>query len=326
MRRKCGPMTLADIVDMIIDGLKMPFHYLVDPDKRIHWLYVLTSALLAYYVYRKARVKSSFWHFLFNKDIWWSRSALVDYGLVFFNGLVKVFLVAPYLIFGLYLAFYTNEWLIDLFGYPESGMSFGWTLFLYTLTLTLVGDFATYVVHYLMHRIPLLWEFHKIHHSATVLNPVTQYRIHPIELLINNAKGIVVFGLVMGLFDYWSANEIDKMTFMGANVFSFVFLAFGANLRHSHVRLKYFNFLEYVFISPYQHQIHHSDNPVHFNRNMGAKLAIWDWIFGTLVRSEEAEDIHFGLGEKEVPRYDSLWKNLYRPFINLARMLVPAKK
>ena len=60
---------------------------------------------------------------------------------------------------------------------------------------------------------------------------------------------------------------------------------FGANLRHSHVKLKYPSFLEYIFISPHQHQIHHSDNPIHFNKNMGSKLAIWDWLLGTLVLS-----------------------------------------
>ena len=45
---------------------------------------------------------------------------------------------------------------------------------------------------------------------------------------------------------------------------------------------------EYLLISPYQHQIHHSDNPKHFNKNMGSKLAIWDWMFGTLVLSKSA--------------------------------------
>ena len=90
-----------------------------------------------------------------------------------------------------------------------------------------------------MHKLPFLWEFHKIHHSATSLNPLTQYRIHPFELIINNIRSILIFGLVTGLFDYLSAHQIDKLVFLGVNVFHFIFLLLGANLRHSHVKLKY---------------------------------------------------------------------------------------
>ena len=43
-----------------------------------------------------------------------------------------------------------------------------------------------------MHKIPILWEFHKIHHSATSLNPITQYRLHPLELLINTLENIAI--------------------------------------------------------------------------------------------------------------------------------------
>jgi sterol desaturase/sphingolipid hydroxylase (fatty acid hydroxylase superfamily) len=168
-----------------------------------------------------------------------------------------------------------------------------------------------------MHRIPFLWEFHKVHHSATSLNPITQYRLHPVELIVNNAKGILVLGVVTGLFSYLSANPVELVTVIGANIFSFAFLVFGANLRHSRIPLKYFGWLEYIFISPYQHQIHHSNKTAHFNKNMGSKLAVWDWIFGTLIRSESVESLTFGIGKEEEPIYDSLWKNLVMPFKNL---------
>ncbi|MBL4585451.1 MAG: sterol desaturase family protein [Flavobacteriales bacterium] len=310
-------MSLNEVFFSLIEGLRMPFGYLSDIEKRIHPLYLLSSAVLAFYVYRRSRLKNSFLAYLFRKDVWLSRSARIDYFLIFFNGIVKVFLIAPYLVFGFYLANRVENFLPTIFGYPQSGLSDTTTIILFTIVLTLLGDLATYVIHYLMHRIPFLWEFHKVHHSATVLNPITQYRLHPIELIINNIRGILILGLVTGIFQYLSANPIKEMTFIGANVFSFAFLLFGSNLRHSHVRLRYFNWLEYIFISPFQHQIHHSNNPEHFNSNMGAKLAIWDWMFRTLVRSNDVEKIQFGLGQEEDAHYGSVWGNLYLPFRNL---------
>ncbi|PCH75293.1 MAG: sterol desaturase, partial [Flavobacteriaceae bacterium] len=193
---------------------------------------------------------------------------------------------------------------------------------IYTLALVIIGDFASFFVHWLMHKIPVLWEFHKIHHSATTLNPFTQYRLHPVEIILNNAKAILIIGLITGFFDYFSNNLLSKHTIIGVNIFNFLFLVFGANLRHSHVPFKYFNFLEYFLISPYQHQIHHSNNPADFDKNMGAKLAIWDSLFGTLKRSEEVTSVQFGLGLGDDKNYDTLGKNLWMPFRNTYKKLI----
>lgn len=310
-------MTLTEVYMGLMEGLRMPLGYLVDTEKRIHFLYLFSSLVLAYYVYRRSRQNTSFWAYLFGNGSYMSRSAFVDYGLIFFNGVFKAFLIGPYLVFGFYLAYEVEDFLPTVFGYPTGDLSSTSAIVLFTIALTLTADLATYIVHFLMHRVPFLWEFHKVHHSATVLNPITQYRLHPVELIINNAKGIVVFGLVTGTFQYLSSEPIREMTFIGANVFSFAFLIFGANLRHTHIRLTYFHWLENVFISPFQHQIHHSNRPEHFNSNLGAKLAIWDRLFGTLIRSRDVGDIRFGIGEGEHDRYNSISKNLYMPFRNL---------
>ena len=177
-----------------------------------------------------------------------------------------------------------------------------------------------------MHKIPFLWEFHKVHHSAEVLNPLTQYRIHPIELLFNNLRGLLVFGLLTGVFDYLSEAPINKLTIIGINAFHFLFLIFGANLRHSHVKLKYWGFLEYIFISPFQHQVHHSDNPQHFDKNMGSKFAIWDWMFGTLVRSKSVGKVKFGLGPEDKSYGTSFASNLFSPFAKAFSKLLFWKK
>ena len=124
-----------------------------------------------------------------------------------------------------------------------------------------------------------------------------------------------------GFFDYLSSHQIDKMMFLGANIFHFLFLFLGANLRHSHVKLKYPKFLEYIFISPFQHQIHHSNNPKHFSKNMGSKFALWDWMLGTLVLSKSVGRISFG-ADNDNSNFDSLFKNLFNPFRAIGNSII----
>lgn len=302
-------------IDKAIDAFKMPLEFLfVNTDKRIYWLYLLSSIALALYVYYQSRQKQSLIKFLFNKEHWTSKSAIVDYLFIIFNSYIKVFLIGPFLISGLHLAYYTKEYLLETFGYHQFDIGKTEAIIYYTLTLTILGDLLTYLVHYIFHKVPFLWNFHKVHHSASVLNPITQYRLHPVELLANNLKGIVVFGVVLGFFDYLVGTQINKLTFLGVNIFSFIFLTWGSNLRHSHIKLTYFDWLESIFISPFQHQIHHSKKSEHYDKNLGAKLAIWDWMFGTLVKSKQVEELEFGLDTEDVPS-DSFLKNLYKPFV-----------
>lgn len=301
--------TLNEIGRVILDNF-------TNSDNRLYPLYLLSSILLALFVYLRTKHKDTFLNYIFNKKTWLSQSAKIDYSLFIFNSLIKVLLIGPYLAFGLYLAFYTDDYLARTFGYERFTLSQTETLVYYTIAITLLSDFTTYVIHYLMHRFEFLWEFHKIHHSATTLNPVTEYRIHPVELILLNVKETLVFGLAMGVFEYLSANQVETINFLGINVFSFLFLFMGANLRHSSVKLKYFNFLEYIFISPYQHQIHHSNRPEHFDRNMGSKLAVWDWMFGTLLRSEQIDKITYGISQDTDldKKYESFTNNLWLPF------------
>ncbi len=301
----------------ISEFINLTFGYFFNTSKRINVLYLISSLALAYYVFRKSKKEGSFFlNYIFNKKVWLSKSAGVDYKMFLFNGLVKLLLITPYVYLGFAISFYVSDFITSKYGYFSKPLSYTQTVFVYTIVLTIVSDFFTYIVHLALHKIPLLWEFHKIHHSATSMNPITQYRIHPIELIINNIKGIFVFGTITGLFDYLSTGIVSKWIFLGANVFSFVFFMFGANLRHSHVKFRYYKFLEYLFISPVQHQIHHSKNPIHWNKNMGSRLAIWDWFFGTLFLSKGIEKISFGISDSEDPKYSTFIQNIINPFKN----------
>lgn len=293
-----------------LKGVAIPFSYFSTPEKRVFLPYLFCSLPLAFWVYRKKSRARSFWSYLFPRKVWLGSSAKVDYGFFLLNGVVKVLLIGPFLSYGVVLAFWINQLLVAQWGRVDTGLSATDTVLYYTLFITLFGDLSSYLVHRLMHELPILWQFHKTHHSATTLNPITQYRIHPVELVLNNMRGAFVFGFCTGIFDYLSHERVSMLTFIGVNVFTFAFFTFGANLRHSHVAFRYWGPLERVLISPYQHQIHHSDAPEHQGKNLGAKFAVWDALFGTLLCSTEVEGVRFGLGRDGAER-NSFLENLF---------------
>jgi sterol desaturase/sphingolipid hydroxylase (fatty acid hydroxylase superfamily) len=68
------------------------------------------------------------------------------------------------------------------------------------------------------------------------------------------------------------------------------------NLQHSHFWITFPGFWGNIFLSPAHHQVHHSKDPAHFNKNLGSTLAVWDWLFGTLHKpSRHREKLEFGV-------------------------------
>jgi sterol desaturase/sphingolipid hydroxylase (fatty acid hydroxylase superfamily) len=131
-----------------------------------------------------------------------------------------------------------------------------------------------------------LWRFHAIHHSAEILTPITLYRVHCVELVINSMRSIGVLGGISGVFIYCFPGKISMIDIMGVSALSWMFNMVGSNLRHSSIRLEFGRFERY-FISPAQHQIHHSSAKEHYDVNFGVCLAIWDRLFRTLIFSSE---------------------------------------
>ena len=161
-----------------------------------------------------------------------------------------------------------------------------------------------------MHQWRFLWAFHKVHHSATNLTPITVFRTHPIEGLLFTFRSAIAQGLIISLFIFLFSDGVDLYTVLGANIFVFFFNVFGSNLRHSHIGIQYWKWLEYILISPAQHHLHHSVAEEHHNKNFGAALAIWDWIFGSLHHSENTQKLV--LGVKDKTKYDlSSLRGLY---------------
>ncbi len=309
--------------DQLIQAISMPFLTFFGNqsdsfgEKRIYWIYLLSSLLLAFCIYFYEKRKESFGKYIFNKKVWLSKSACIDYIYIFFNSFVKVFLLSIIFRWAPYFVFYLEDFLVMHFGYSQLTFNIWWASFFFLIAFTLVEDFFSFLIHWLFHKIPILWQFHKVHHSATVMNPITQYRIHPVELLFNNISYLIALGLVQGIFSWIYFSHKEDVTYISTNVFTILFFFSGANLRHSHVKLRYFSFLENFFISPFQHQIHHSNDPKHFNKNLGSKFALWDILFGTLVKSHEAKYIKFGIGTKENKDFDTFFKTLWKPFFKM---------
>ena len=182
-------------------------------------------------------------------------------------------------------------------------------------------DGALYFAHYLQHRFPLLWEFHKVHHSAEVLTPITVYRMHPVDDLLSGSIAGISMGLAIGLFQTLYANGIGWYSVAGLNLGVIVFYLFGYNLRHSHIWLSYPPILSHFLISPAQHQIHHSVDPAHFGKNLGFIFAFWDWAVGTLYVPKTREMVKCGVAGTEPKDFDAVWKLYCLPFRSIARLV-----
>ena len=150
-----------------------------------------------------------------------------------------------------------------------------------------------------MHKWPILWALHKVHHSAETLNPITVYRTHPFEGILFSLRGAFSQGIVISMFFFIFGDKVDLVTILGVNFLVFSFHVAGSNLRHSHIDIKYWTWLEKVLISPAQHQLHHSLDERHYDKNFGAALAIWDWIFGSLHHSEDIDDLVLGVEDDD---------------------------
>lgn len=312
------------MVDITADYLDAVAGLFADPSKRIFLGYLAAAVLVGGVVlclrYRLGPVRAA--RHLFSRKVWWSRSAQADYALFALNQGIMMTL-APRLLSTLALATLLFESLhVWMNGRPALWPAAPvWTIVaVYTVVQFLADDAGKYIVHRLMHRWPVLWAFHRVHHSAETLTPFTVFRTHPVEGVLFALRASVTQGVCIALFVFFFAERATLATVLGANVFLFAFNALGSNLRHSHIPFGYPAWLERILISPRQHQVHHSLAPEHYDRNFGAALAIWDWIGGTLYRPARRERLRFGLCDG-LPVAHSLPALYLAPMVHAGRAL-----
>ena len=301
------------------------FHHFVDPKKRVFLGYIVLSIAIALFwlvFFRKKGLKSAFFK-VFDKQILLSGSAISDYKMFLINR-VLMLVLSPYLLTQLAVAtfFYYSLLSLPIGGFLSSlnGTPTVIVATLFTFVFFTFDDFTKYWVHRWMHKWPVLWALHKVHHSAETLNPITVYRTHPLEGILFSLRGAFSQGVVISMFFFMFGNKVDLVTILGVNFFVFSFHVAGSNLRHSHIDIKYWSWLEKILISPAQHQLHHSLDERHYDKNFGAALAIWDWIFGSLHHSEDIDKLVLGVEDDDLnPRSV---KELYlKPLIEILNIL-----
>ncbi len=195
----------------------------------------------------------------------------------------------------------------------------------WTLGLFLAYELAYFTDHTLSHRIPVLWEFHKVHHSAEVLTPITNFRVHPIDSIVFVNIVAVIMGISKALLmRYAGPAPIPVDTWAFALVFGLAMSIF-AQFQHTNVWLPITGPLGHLIVSPAHHQIHHSSDARHHDKNMGNLLAVFDWLFGTLyVPEKKRQKLAFGVDTLPNPRHD-LHEGLVQPFLDAARHLTPGQ-
>lgn len=183
--------------------------------------------------------------------------------------------------------------LLGLIAIPE------WARFVLTL---LVLDVWTYWWHRLNHVIPILWRFHRAHHTDTEMGATTAYRFHPVEIVFSSILRVPII-LLLGL-------KPEGLLWYE------VILTVSIVFHHSNISVgpKVDSLLRTVIVSPVMHKLHHSVKPREFSSNYSSTLSIWDRVFGSWTETDEPEAIKLGLNIYRDTRWQSYPGIMMTPF------------
>jgi len=187
--------------------------------------------------------------------------------------------------------------------------------------LYLTIEFAYWFDHFLSHKIGILWEFHKVHHSATVLTPFANWRVHPVDTILYMNILSILAGSASGLIQYFAGDAFSLTSTAISSLLWALYMALWGHLQHSQFWISWTGLAGRIFLSPAHHQIHHSRDPIHFDKNFGASLALWDYLFCTLhIPQRHNEHIRFGTeGDAHLKR---LIPSVFYPFHFAAKRLL----
>jgi len=162
-----------------------------------------------------------------------------------------------------------------------------WNPFVYWVVLLLAEDLIFWFEHYVDHNVRFFWAVHVTHHSSEEFNLSTGFRS----------------SVLMPFYRYI---YFIPLTFLGFQPIDILFIyaitqTYGIMV-HTRAIKKLPSWVEYIFVTPSHHRVHHASNIPYLDKNMGMVLIIWDRMFGTF--AQECPD--------EVPRY-GLTKPLDNP-------------
>jgi sterol desaturase/sphingolipid hydroxylase (fatty acid hydroxylase superfamily) len=131
-----------------------------------------------------------------------------------------------------------------------------------------VADFCEYWLHRFEHRIPILWRFHAIHHSAEHMDWLAGSRLHLVDIVLVRSLTFV---------------PLYVLGFANGPVFAYLtFVSFHAVFIHANVRFK-FGWLEHVIVTPRFHHWHHAAEAQAIDKNFAVHLPVLDRVFGSIL-------------------------------------------
>lgn len=193
-----------------------------------------------------------------------------------------------------------------------------------TAALFVAYEAAYWLNHWLSHRVAWLWAFHRVHHTAESLSLLTNFRVHPVDTIIFYNMAACAAGLTAALARHLLGPAAAEWSVGGANCLVFVSAIALSYLQHSHLWLAATGRWGRWLLSPAHHQLHHSADPAHFNRNLGSSLALFDRLAGTLMVPPAARPrLRFGVdGLSHDPH--GFAGALLHPFADAAAAVAPA--
>lgn len=273
------------------------------------FLTAFASAVIAYLRTVEFKSLRDFFDFAFPNEVIFHPSARADALFWITKRFIMPFLLIPAgVTFVVAVGYATHEIIGTIFQIDApliAGPAGAVTIILFTATMLLAYDISYYLYHVAQHRFPFLWELHKVHHSAEVLVGITKDRVHPLDDLMNRAWDGVIPGICFGV---WSLIALDpvEITIFGINVYVVRNILMMDFVRHTHFKIS-FGPLNNVILCPHWHQLHHSVDPRHYDKNFGLLFSFWDRIFGTQFVPAPEEDFKFGLIDRDVRDYQSLF-------------------
>ncbi len=157
-----------------------------------------------------------------------------------------------------------------------------WPVWAQLLTLFLVRDFVQWNIHWLLHRVPWMWEYHKVHHSVEQMGFAAHLRYHWMETIIYRTLEYIPLAMIgFGIQDFFIVH-----------VFT---LAIG-HLNHANINLP-LGPLRFLVNSPQMHLWHHVEKLPHDHPqgiNYGITLSVWDYLFRTAYQPYNGSHLKLG--------------------------------
>ncbi|MEZ4701805.1 MAG: sterol desaturase family protein [Rhodothermales bacterium] len=157
-----------------------------------------------------------------------------------------------------------------------------WPVWGQLFTLFVVRDFIQWNVHRLLHSVPWLWEFHKVHHSVEEMGFAAHLRFHWMENVVYRVIEYIPLGMIgFGIDDFFVVH---------------IFTLVVGHFNHSNFKLR-LGPLKYILNNPQMHIWHHARvwPEAHATGvNFGLTLSVWDYLFKTDYIPHDGRDIELG--------------------------------